>query len=327
MPDISLLEQRVLNGVIKKMQPKELMAAKIVKRSPYPFATVEYDVVYGSSDIAKPNVPNSEAHIVGKRGVGKVAHGMLYSREKKPFEPTTLYWLREPGEWARNNAEKTVMDELEDLVQRTERLVEYCIWKVMTGSLNLNLNEVKANINYLLRDTHKPESSVDWDAATGTDIIGDLRAWKRLLANDGGVTPSKVYLNSATLDTIVTSAEIKGLLSDDLKNEYFKTGTLKGFQELTWIPYDNSVYIDEVNNGFYIPEGKIILTGETFPVEILEGPSADADAPRGTTGRFAKSWKEKDPSADIALVEYTFFPKVSNADAIVYADVYTPKED
>jgi hypothetical protein len=39
--------------------------------------------------VAKPNVPNSEAHIVPRLGRSQEAASVIYLREKKVFDPTT----------------------------------------------------------------------------------------------------------------------------------------------------------------------------------------------------------------------------------------------
>jgi hypothetical protein len=58
------------------------------------------------------------------------------------------------------------------------------------------------------------------------------------------------------------------------------------------------------------------------PMEIFEGPTADDEAPVGFTGRFAKTWKEKDPSARQYLLEYHFLPVITRPEQFVYiADV------
>jgi hypothetical protein len=102
VPQISLLEPTVLRGVIEKFTaPETLTMLGRVPQTPWPFPSVTWDVIKGSRMVAKPNVPNSEAHIVPRLGRSQAAAAFVYLREKKVFEPTTLHWLRTPGELAR----------------------------------------------------------------------------------------------------------------------------------------------------------------------------------------------------------------------------------
>ena len=97
MPDISLFEPHVIRGVVEKLPPKEnLVMLKSLPKTPWPYPNVTWDVIKGSRQVATPNVPNSEAHIVPRLGISQEAASFLYLREKKGFEPTTLHWLRQP---------------------------------------------------------------------------------------------------------------------------------------------------------------------------------------------------------------------------------------
>jgi hypothetical protein len=66
-----------------------------IPTTPWPFPTVQWEVIRGSRAIARPNVPNSEAHIVSRLGRSAQSAAFVYLREKKVFEPTTLHWLRQ----------------------------------------------------------------------------------------------------------------------------------------------------------------------------------------------------------------------------------------
>src|SRR5713226_6431987 len=113
MPDISLLEPMVLRGVVEKFtSPENLVLLNSVPRSPWPFPSVTWDVIKGSRMVAKPNVPNSEAHVVPRLGRSQQSAAFVYLREKKVFEPTTLHWLRTPGQIAATNAELAVLREV-----------------------------------------------------------------------------------------------------------------------------------------------------------------------------------------------------------------------
>jgi hypothetical protein len=86
MPDIPLLTPVVLRGVVEKLPlPDSLILSNKVPSSPWPYPTATWDVVKGSRNIAKPNVPNSEAHIVPRLGRSQMSAAFIYLREKKVF--------------------------------------------------------------------------------------------------------------------------------------------------------------------------------------------------------------------------------------------------
>ncbi len=124
MPDISLLQPQVLRGVVEKLTaPESMILLNRVPKQPWPFPAVTWDVVSGSRTIASPNVPNSEAQIVSRLTRSQKSASFVYTREKKVFEPTTLHWLREPGQLAKVNAEAAVLREVQDLDNRAQRQV------------------------------------------------------------------------------------------------------------------------------------------------------------------------------------------------------------
>lgn len=151
MPDIPLLNPVVLRGVVEKMAtPDDTVMLNKVPQSPWPYPVAQWDVIRGSRNVAKPNVPNSEAHIVPRLGRSQESAAFVYLREKKVFEPTTLHWLRAPGQLAAKNAEASVLREIKDLNTRFDNFAEFCIWKALTGTLTLDFPDVQATVDYQL---------------------------------------------------------------------------------------------------------------------------------------------------------------------------------
>lgn len=327
MPEsLSILQPVVLNGVLNAWQaPETFMGQRMFPREPHPFPTATYDIIRGSRQVATYNVPNSEANIVEPLKVGRVTFNFLYAREKKVLEPTTLYWLRTPGELARKNAEAAITREMLDLNMRNERLVEYSIWQALSGTITVDTERLQATIDLGLAPTHKPTAAKSWDQPDA-DIIGDVLAWKRLIRQDSLANPTQVYVNSETLELIVKNTAVKELMSEAMRAQFLTTGVIPNLLGLDWIVNDEVYHDKNGNVQYYVPFGKIIMVAPrladgTSPFTLLDGPSADESAPPGTTGRFAKTWREEDPSARQILVERTWFPAVKFPDTIVYATV------
>lgn len=338
MPEISLLKPTVLNGVIETLTaPQELQGIRLLPREPHPFPTVVYDTIRGSRLLATPNVPNSEAHIAPKLGIGQLTAGYLYVREKKVFEPTTMYWLRQPGTLAQKRAEAAVIREVQDLSDRVDRFMEYCIWRGMfTGSLVINEADVKVNVNFGIANTHKPvlASTDKWDYTSGTNPVSGLtnyiapirdqvNAWKRLVSRDGMANLNTAYMNAYTADIMMRNTVFTGnMISDRQKDEFLRTNSIPGLWGIDWNVYDLA-YESGGSVIPFIPDGVVVFfASEGRPFEMLEGPSADFGAPPDSTGRFTKTWQEEDPSARQALIEENFFPALYKPDQVIYAKVF-----
>ncbi len=335
MPDISLLEPTILRGVVEKfVAPETLVMLGRVPQTPWPFPSVQWDVIRGSRMVAKPNVPNSEAHIVPRLGRSQESAAFVYLREKKVFEPTTLHWLRTPGELAATNAEKAVLREVADLNQRFDNYAEYMIWGAMKGSLAFDYGDVQATVDYKLPATHKPNPGTGWSTATPQQIVADIRAWKRLIQRDGRVPAKEAFVTDVTLSYIFDSFATHGvantfmggsLLTDRMKDQYYSQGTLPGFMGLSWNTIE-SVYEDDAGTAtMFLPDNALFMGNYTDqrPIEMMIGPTADDEAPANYTGKFSKTWKDKDPSARQVLLEWNLLPIVTRPEQMIYVDDVT----
>lgn len=332
MPEISLLEPQVLRGVVEKLTaPESLMMLNRLPRTPWPYPSAVWDVIKGSRQVAKPNVPNSEAHIVPRLGVSQESAAFVYLREKKVFEPTTIHWIRTPGQIAAKNAEAAVLREVNDLNQRFDNFLEYACWQALTGTWVLDYPDVQATIDYKVAASHKPTVGTSFATATVAQIMDQLRTWKRLISRDGRVPPTDAYATEFTIGRIInafaavgTTAHGPDFLSDRMKEQFYSSGILPGFMGLDWHTtehvYDNTSGVQTL----FVPDDTLFICNlsEGRAMEIMEGPTADDEAPDGYTGKFSKTWKEKDPSARQFLLEWHVLPVITRPEQVVYvADV------
>lgn len=364
MPDISLLEPMVLRGVVEKWTtPETLLMLNRLDQSPHPFPYATWDVVKGSRMVAKPNVPNSEAHIIGRLGRSQESAAFVYLREKKVFEPTTLHWLRTPGEIAGINAERAVLREINDLNQRFDNFAEWSIWQALGGGISYNYGDVQATVDYKFPSSHFVTPAAAWvsntsltyatltgnntdlgqantnlAAGSGTvtyaspfQIIEDVRSWKRIVQIHGRVPAKECFATSVTMAALMEAWVHAGagstvnipasMISDRMKDEYYSSGIISGFMGLTWNTVEQVYESDAGNITFYVPDGQIFMGNYTDqrPLEVLVGPTADDEAPNGYTGKYAKTWKEKDPSARQYLLEWHLLPVIYRPEQMLVA--------
>jgi hypothetical protein len=106
---------------------------------------------------------------------------------------------------------------------------------------------------------------------------------------------------------------------------------------LDWKPQE-SVY-DAIGSGYssnpsipsaqtqFLADDALIIGNftENRPIELIIGPTADDEAPDGFCGKFAKTWKEADPSARQYLLEWHFLPIITRPEQFTYtANVTAP---
>jgi hypothetical protein len=326
MPEISLLQPQVLRGLVEKLTaPESLTLSRSLPRTPWPYPNATWDVIKGSRTVAKPNVPNSEAHIVPQLGVSQESASFIYLREKKVFSPTTLYWIRTPGEIASRNAEKAVMREVADLNQRFDNFAEFCCWRALTGTLTLDYEDVQATVDYHIATSHKPTAGTGWNTATAAQIRADVIAWKRLISRDAREQATDVYLTTVTMERVMNAFQSSPLLlSDRMREQFWSNGTMPGFLGLNWNITEQVYDTDGGTTTLFVPDDTLFMVNLRAgrAMEIMEGPTADDEAPDYFTGKFSKTWKEKDPSARQFLLEWHFLPVITRPEQIVYvADV------
>lgn len=330
MPDISLLEPRVMNGVIERMPPADgMLGHTLVPRSSWPDTYWEYDIVTRRRHIARPTTPNSPATIIDQNGIGKMRGSFVYTREKKVFSPTVIRWLREPGQLARPNAEAAVLREFQELRDRIFRWEEFLIWKMLAVT-EFNLASLGQNIaiNYNVAASHKPTVSTYWTDPTA-NLVTDFQDFKRIISRDSDSRLTRLIGNGPTVETFYRHMQVQAMLSDDQKRVMVTEGKLPVFQGVSMMEYDRG-YVDDFTNPStptfvtYIPDGYLVGIAEGGPQTFayLDGPAADDEAPIGHTGAFAKTWKEKDPSARQVLIESNGFPVLYQPDALIIPRVF-----
>lgn len=324
MPVPSLLNPTVLNGVIEDLlYPDTFLGLGLTgSREQNPWPVAQWDVIASNRDVAEPTVPNTEAKIAPPLKHGQREATMMYIRQKKVMKQTTIEWMRTPGALAQKNAERAIMREIADLNEMVDRLLEVKFWDMLNGTMTLDYRDVKATVDYMVKTTHRPSVGTAWSMAAA-DIIGDVRTWKRLIENDaGGARANRLFGNGVTFDQVLGNSKIETLMSDRMKDQYLSTGgTVSGLLGMEWEEY-NSIHNEGGAGRKYIPDNTIIMVADqNRPFYVMEGPSADWDAPRGHIGKFSKSWIQPDPSNRQFLIEWHVLPILERPDNIVYADV------
>ena len=340
-----LFEPLGIQKLIEKLPTNDdLVLANRFSRIPYigNGQTVSFDIIKHRQQMSRPNVRGAKAHLIGQMGRGTKSFEAIYLREAKQFDYALLKLLRTPGELNRANAEQHIAREVQELNERQERFLEYCWWGVMTGSLTLYYGDANnvglqapVAIDYQLPAANKPTVGTSWASATPMQILADIRAWRKIVEDASGVTPREVYASETVIDYVFdawaangdgTAFEPGSLMSDRMRDEYGRTGTVPGqFMEMTW-KRTRTVY-DSDNLGTKTPffgEKSLIMGDFTTnrPLYLYETEPTAAGAPEGKRGKFTKTWVEEDPDTRFWMQEWGFLPVDERPDQRVYvADV------
>jgi hypothetical protein len=117
------------------------------------------------------------------------------------------------------------------------------------------------------------------------------------------------------------------LLSDRMKDQYYSQGTLPGFMGLDWNTVESVFDDDAGNSTLFVPDNALFMGNYTDqrPIEMMVGPTADDEAPDNFTGKFSKTWKDRDPSARQFLLEWNILPVITRPEQMIYVnDVSQP---
>ena len=339
----NIFEPTVFQEMVNALEPAQgLMLYNSVKKDTADGFNHGWDIHYGaSSSVAELNTTNSKANIAPRIG-DKISRGiatLAYIREGDRFEFTNSQFLKDPSTPLDSgvilNGEEKIAEQVKHVNDRVNNRIEVSLWQALQGKMSYTGDRTgPIEVDYKFRASHKQvlAAADQWDAATGADfmkIISSIRGAKRVIEVDGGVPVTDVFATRQTIDLLMdawTKGVIDGMpekmLSDRQISEYFATGQIKGgFMGVdTWttveqyIPNtqaDGSVVVESA-----IPHGLILLGNRSAnnALRLVSGPSADFDAPRGHTGRFAKSWLEKDPTGRLFLIEESFLPIITRPD-------------
>ena len=336
---LSILQPLVFRGLIERFNTRQnLTLLNSVNKRTNPTNTMNWEIRSGSRNIAKPNVPNAEAHIVGKGSRRSGQATMVYLRDKKAFDFTTTNWIRQVAaglsDLATPQAEAEIVREVQDLNDRFDNYAEFLLWKSLEGSIEIDESDVQATIDYKFSPDAFLTASTGsggggWETATPLQIVHDIRALKDRVTKYGATTPNVAYTSQKVLDLIVDRFAEHGdgaYLSDRMIEEFYATGFIRGFMGLNWSVQD-SVY-DGTGRSYeglesnpaeetrFLNENSVIVANLDGDLDFYEGPSADWDAPAGFIGKFAKNWLSPDPTGREFLLEWHILPVHTAPDQI-----------
>jgi hypothetical protein len=294
---------------------------------------VAWDTYKGTQKVGKPNVPNSEAHIISVGERSARAASWMYLRTKMGFKPTTTRNLRQIGtRLDQRRAEEAVLRDAQQISNQFDNFAEMCFWSVLSGHLHAEFRDNVWKVNFGIPESHQFVPGVPWDQATPAQIMADLNAWRDTIENDSQTIANDVYATKNTIALIfqsfarVDDGTAAGLLTDRMREQYYRTGTFDDFLGMNWRVVNAKYQMDSGSYAGYVPDGALFIGNYTDnrPLVLMEGPSYDFAAPQNYTGKFAKNWMNDDPSGLWFLVEWSMMPILFTPDQVGFCRSVAP---
>ncbi len=190
--------------------------------------------------------------------------------------------------------------EMPSCEQMIRRGVELQCAQVLKNSI-LTLPDASGStaftLDYGAKSSHKLFGvSADWDLASGTDRIGDVRLAANKVHDDSGLTPKFVIMGALALDAFLKDADVQGQTRND--------GTKIGEQ----VPPNNALR----NGGTY--HGRV--SAGMHSLEIWSTKGFYESYPSGTPTKYLGDWEVIVLAENASLtLTYGGIPRIAPVDA------------
>jgi len=322
---VEVLDFKVLTGTLSNFKHPELAGQAILGSATVEGNVAAWDVYAPSRVTGNFRVPGAPATKVDLVKVASRTATLAPVLLEKTLDDMALSWLRSGDAAAGDSARARITREEADLDRVLEYTKEYTVWQALSGTLTVNQGDVKFTVDYGLKNSHKPTASASW-ATASTDVIGDIRAWKALVAADCGYTATDAYCNESVMDYLLGNDDIAGFLGEGaLREQVAESGYITRFMGLNWHVYDAG-YIDgsgDFQN--FIADDRLFIVAAGAPLGAVLSGSQEIPAgfseTRRVYGKFAYSAVESNPPGVRLFVGENFLPVIYIPDAVVAADV------
>nr|VFK12787.1 MAG: Phage major capsid protein E [Candidatus Kentron sp. LFY] len=339
---INLFETRTMLAALEEMKPVRtfLLDSFFVNTRTFGTEAVDIDIVKGKRKMAPFVSPYSQGKVMRRDGYKTETFKPPYIKPKRPTRAQD-FLTRTPGEAvyagsltpqqrAARQLGKDLMELREGIVRREEWMAAQAL---TTGKVIAVGEGINAEVDFNMAMTHKITLSGTslWTDASA-DPIKNLRTWKRMIAQDCGVTADRLIIGAQVVDPLYE--RLKGKLDtrridlgfikpQELANGVTYIGYLNdpGVDIFT---YDEWYLGDDDQEHPMVPEETIIL-GSTR-ARTLRAYGAIQDVSAIESGMveaqyYPKSWVENDPSARFLMIQSAPLVIPTQIDGFMFARV------
>jgi len=265
--------------------------------------------------------------------------------EMERIDEDTMLRLNSSDENIRRSAGADVITRGSILALRNYRKIEAMRWEMfLTGKVTLDYDDSNVQIDFGLPADHQVIPTIAWTNTQAANIVDQVRAWQKKVADDVGHLALHIYMNSTTWEYVYNNKGIRDLLSTWGRSLMVPTReeVARLFHEGTTIEIYDGGYRPEgaVGRGDssltkWLPDGYVLMTTD----HIIDGQRI-ADTPNGqvlvSTG-YNSAEPRQGPASETILhpVSHNTFlryaraaiPRMLVPEAFFVADVYQGVEE
>lgn len=301
-------------------------------------ASVDIDVIKKGRKMAPFVNPLKEGKLVEGEAFATNTFKPPYIKPKRPTTAADLL-NRQMGESLYSGvspaqrAAKKLAEDLADFQDMVERREEWMARSALTtGTISVVGEGVDATITFGMDASHLPvlAGGALWSAAGTSFPLKDLRDWKDLIAKDSGMIATDAIFGNDVIETFLSHADVQAKLD----NRRLDIGRVEYSREFDGVEYYGrfeGLDIWRYSEWFtpdaggadvaMVPADGVIMGSRRARTARHYGAIMDLDAGLVPVRWFPKSWREKDPSAQILLLQSAPLVAMHQVDAFVYATV------
>lgn len=346
---IDLFETRTMLEMLDQRKPVRTWFLTTFFNRTRTFGTeaVDIDIKRGRRRLAPFVNPKRAGKVIEGRGYHTQSYKPAYVKPKtvttaedilKRQAGNVIYKANEgPATMAARKLGEDMADLDEMITRREEWLAAQAL---VFGQVHIIGEGIDDVVNFQFLASHLPVlSGTDlWSDHANATPLDDLKAWKRMASKDSGISPTIALFGLSAMDNFLKCEQVIGtdgggknlfdmrqvdmgkIDPNILPNGVTYYGRLKelGLDLYTYEEW----YIDDQDENEYpmMPEDRVLLGSPSARCDRLYGAIKDLDA-LAPTARFAKTWKENDPSERILMVQSSPLMAPVEVDAFVSATV------
>ena len=321
--DYPQLRPQVLQKVIEAIPEPKLLGSQLLPDEPDFVDTFTWEVLDRGRQRAGLVPRDGEARIVPFQVQTVKTAPSAFIKAKMLLTESILEYLRYPGTYAAA-AEKQVAEAVARLNRQVSIEKE---WLIMSALVNGAITYTETggysfSVDYGVPSANKPTPATLWSNTGAADIVGNVLAWKQIIAENGG-TNIVGLCNSTVFSYMVQNSAIRNLLTGNIVNPTDPTifATILGLQKL--YVYDGLYTdLDGTTTAKFLPNNKFILlalgeTGDNFG-GFRQAPSLYNNH---KPGRFVYTTAVEDPAGVWVIVGEYGLPVIYHPNWLVIATV------
>lgn len=340
---IDIFSTRQLLGILKTLHAvKTPYLDTFFKRKNNSAAeTIDLDFVTGTRKLAPFVSADVQGRMINKKAWERKSIKPPYIKIKDVTSAADLLKTipgqsaYDPAQAPQALARKALAQSMSDFKDMITRRMEFMAHQSLStlGDITFTGDGINLTVNFGMKATHKVTlaGTAKWSDLTNSNPANDFNTWANVIKKDSGLMPDQAFLDIDATGYLLENTKLRNQLDtrrvdlglikpNDLPNGLRYIATLRR-PSIDLFEY-NEYYENDSGVVTPIQGSNTVVLGSTRAKTVKHfGAIKDLDAGTFKIDFFAKSWREKDPSAQILLVQSAPLPAPHQIDAFLEATV------